>query len=971
MTAPVRPSLTRRTSKSFQKKNGTKLYRRLPARAALIVLFLGLTVGAYALAAKPVSSAAAHGKHAVAQPSWAAPTRAAANLSAAGAAAPLSSFKPLLPAAALFLDPTLEVYEAPGCTTPKTSFNLGDAVCVKVDDADVGVTGSPRNRIVLGHPGGFITDAIDVTTSSQTVTFTLPSSATSAGFDNRGTWIVGLVETSNATLTRAVPITVHDTAQAVADLTITKRDISSSAPTAGSNITYQVYIWNRGPDAATNVQFADNTLPNTTFVSLTQTSGPTFTCTTPAVGASGVSTCKLGTTAAPQTFAKGDAAAFTAVYHVNTSVADGADLTDTVGVASETYDSQLSTNSSTVDTTASNPAPPPCTVSCPSNITVNAPQGQSGATVAFDPPTLGGTCGPVTTTPASGSFFGIGTTVVTSSTAEGYSCSFLVTVNAAVDTQAPSISCPLSDISVNESSPAANSAVVNYSVTATDDSGTAIINCDPPSGSTFPAGTTPVRCTATDPSGNISECSFNVTVNQSGCAPDANSAAPVPDAASLPTITRSCSVTLLATDDPTATDVCGSRIIGSTPDRIYDAPGTYTVVWTYTDSAGHTTTQNQTVVILPDNSAPVPDAATLPTVTGECSAAITDDPPTATDNCGGSGIVGVALDPLSYSTVGTHVVRWRYSDNAGNSTIQNQTVIVTDTHAPVVTLTGPSSVTVECHTSYTDAGATATDNCSPAPAPTSNSNVDVNAPGTYTVVWSATDGGNNTATATRTVTVVDTIKPVITLNGASALTVECHTSFTDPGATASDSCDSSVPVNVSGSVNVNAVGVYTLTYNASDDSNNAADPVTRTVTVVDTTAPVITTNGLTPSLWPANHKYKTFNVTDFVTAATDSCNTSLGVSSVVIEKVTSDEVENGNGDGNTSNDIVIDANCKSFQLRAEREGGGNGRVYTITFKVTDASGNVGRTTALVVVPHNPGEAPVNSGVHYTVNGSCP
>ena len=66
----------------------------------------------------------------------------------------------------------------------------------------------------------------------------------------------------------------------------------------------------------------------------------------------------------------------------------------------------------------------------------------------------------------------------------------------------------------------------------------------------------------------------------------------------------------------------------------------------------------------------------------------------------------------------------------------------------------------------------------------------------------------------------------------------------------------------------------------------------------------------------------TFGVTDFVTGVTDSCDTTLGIGSVVIEKVTSDEIENGNGDGNTLNDIVIAADCKSVQLRSEREGGG-------------------------------------------------
>jgi hypothetical protein len=193
-------------------------------------------------------------------------------------------------------------------------------------------------------------------------------------------------------------------------------------------------------------------------------------------------------------------------------------------------------------------------------------------------------------------------------------------------------------------------------------------------------------------------------------------------------------------------------------------------------------------------------------------------------------------------------------------------VVVTDTQAPTIALNGPSSVTVECHTSYTDEGATATDNCSPAPTPTSNSNVNTDVPGNYTVVWSVTDGGGHTATVTRNVTVVDTTKPVITLNGANPLTVECHTSFTDPGATASDSCDTSVPVNVAGTVNADAVGTYTLTYTATDDSGNAAVAVTRTVNVVDTTKPVITLNGANPVKVLLGGTYVEQGAT-----ATDSC----------------------------------------------------------------------------------------------------
>jgi hypothetical protein len=118
-------------------------------------------------------------------------------------------------------------------------------------------------------------------------------------------------------------------------------------------------------------------------------------------------------------------------------------------------------------------------------------------------------------------------------------------------------------------------------------------------------------------------------------------------------------------------------------------------------------------------------------------------------------------------------------------------------------------------------------------------------------------------------------------------------------------------------------------------------------------------------MWPPNHKYRTFGVANFVTGVTDNCDT-IGVSSVVITMVTSDEIENGNGDGNTFNDIVIAPDCRSVMLRAEREGNSNGRVYRIFFSVTDASGNVGTASATVVVRHNPGETPIDSGPHYTV-----
>jgi hypothetical protein len=144
------------------------------------------------------------------------------------------------------------------------------------------------------------------------------------------------------------------------------------------------------------------------------------------------------------------------------------------------------------------------------------------------------------------------------------------------------------------------------------------------------------------------------------------------------------------------------------------------------------------------------------------------------------------------------------------------------------------------------------------------------------------------------------------------------------------------------------------------------------VTVNDTQDPTITLNGNVITLWPPNHQYETVQISDLVASASDNCDAGVSLSSVLISQVTSDEVENGDGDGNTLNDIVIAPGCKSVQLRSERSGSGNGRVYTITFKVVDAAGNMATATAKVTVPHSQNGSPaVDDGSHYTVLGGCP
>ena len=130
-----------------------------------------------------------------------------------------------------------------------------------------------------------------------------------------------------------------------------------------------------------------------------------------------------------------------------------------------------------------------------------------------------------------------------------------------------------------------------------------------------------------------------------------------------------------------------------------------------------------------------------------------------------------------------------------------------DNVPPVITINGDNPATVELGTTYSDAGATANDAFHGSTPVIASGNVDTTAVGTYTVTYTATDLDNNTATATRTVNVVDTTAPVITITGDNPATVELGTSYTDAGATATDA-SGTITVASSGTVDTDTVGVY-------------------------------------------------------------------------------------------------------------------------------------------------------------------
>ena len=154
---------------------------------------------------------------------------------------------------------------------------------------------------------------------------------------------------------------------------------------------------------------------------------------------------------------------------------------------------------------------------------------------------------------------------------------------------------------------------------------------------------------------------------------------------------------------------------------------------------------------------------------------------------------------------------------------------------PVITLNGAAAVNHEQGTTYIDAGAVATDTVEGTLTVIVSGAVDSATAGSYTLTYSASDSAGNAAiVVTRTVTVADTVAPVITLAGSASVNHEQGTSYTDLGATASDTVGGTMSVTVTGDVDTETAGIYTLTYTVTDLAGNTATAVTRTVTVVDT-----------------------------------------------------------------------------------------------------------------------------------------
>ena len=396
--------------------------------------------------------------------------------------------------------------------------------------------------------------------------------------------------------------------------------------------------------------------------------------------------------------------------------------------------------------------------------------------------------------------------------------------NLVLDITAPVIDEHL-DITVEATG--LSGAIVTYTSPATHDvdnaDGTA--TCSPSSGSQFALGTTTVTCNASDPKGNsATPTSFNVIVVDT----------------TVPTITLigSSEITIEGhsvepdysdagsnvndnVDTSLTADVTGSVDIHTVED--------YVLTFKATDTAGNPATPVTRTIHVRDTTAPVIsiDGADIALHTGDT---FNDPGYSVTDNMDAVG-VSLSGDVPNISKPqlepGTYHRYFDAVDNSGNHAIQRVVkVTVVDISVPIITIIGNGLIAVEVGSNYVDEGATATDDVDGdlTASTTVVSTVDTSKVGSYTVSYNVSDSSGNPAVEmVRTVNVVDTTLPTITLNGDSPVHLKVGETYTEPSATAADNYDGDLTalITTEGTVNTATAGTYTITYSVSDSSKNA------------------------------------------------------------------------------------------------------------------------------------------------------
>ncbi len=394
--------------------------------------------------------------------------------------------------------------------------------------------------------------------------------------------------------------------------------------------------------------------------------------------------------------------------------------------------------------------------------------------------------------------------------------------------------------------------------------------------------------------------------------------------------------------------------------------GSYTVTYSCTDDANNSAisqTRNVTVIGIPaaptgliatPGNAQVELSWTAPSNNG--GSAITDYTIQYSANAGTSWSTftdGIGTGTTATVTGLTNGQTYQFRVSATNTVGTGSTSVtasatpvapVTDTTAPVITINGANSITITLGTTYTDAGATCTDNLDPNPSLTQTGTVDTSTVGQYTVTYICTDAANNSAIQhVRTVNVIG-IPAAPTGLIATPGNAQVELSWTAPS-------------NNGGS----AITDYTIQYSA--NAGTSWSTFTDAVSVITST----TVTGLTNDT-PYQFRVNATNI-----AGTGPASSTAQATPVAPDNIAPTIVINGDNHvtisvgttyvdaGATCTDNVDTTPTLTDTSTVDDSAAGS---YTVTYTCTDDSNNsvdAVRTVNVITVPSAPSSPVANSG----------
>ena len=308
----------------------------------------------------------------------------------------------------------------------------------------------------------------------------------------------------------------------------------------------------------------------------------------------------------------------------------------------------------------------------------------------------------------------------------------------------------------------------------------------------------------------------------------------------------------LPMDVASASDVCSSVTV-TYEDMEGDANCTGMAViyrtFTATDGCGNTGYATQTITFV-DNEAPTASVTDAVVSCSDYASDVAFGSFVASDNC--MSEISVTWSEVSSTQEGTNgcfeVEReYVFTDGCGNATTLSQHLTIVDDEAPVMEAVA-MDVTMQCGDAY-PAVPTATDNCSSVEVTYSDVENGMGCSGEMNIIrtYTATDACGNSVSVSQNITFTDSIAPTFT--APADATVECDSDLSDLTITgdvmdAADVCSADIFVSYSDESSTSegsciANNIVTRTWTVTDGCGNAAS-ATQTITLVDTTAPVVT-----------------------------------------------------------------------------------------------------------------------------------